>query len=261
MKVIRPVPVKLILKNIATWYNDKTQNSKDSKIIRNQTMAEYLYDLTYNKYGIPSLTDKKLKEIWLSCVLNQSKLPTIDLFSRFIGLSSEFYTNDDLRFYYNINQLMFEQSSHEKSLQFAISIITKFFNNTIPPEDMQTLVSSLRETVIQNEYNENDMDTAQLMIICIDAFKKLKYEVYQHYKFDIKRMISRYPSSAPEKSLDPISPIPPSAELAPDPYLEMYTILTYTQYFAALDLIDNDDLLNLFHSQPDSPSVIFPVDL
>jgi len=63
MKVIRPVPVKLILKNIATWYNDKTQNSKDSKIIRNQTMAEYLYDLTYNKYGIPSLTDKKLKEI------------------------------------------------------------------------------------------------------------------------------------------------------------------------------------------------------
>ena len=111
LKEIRPMPVKLIIKNIHIWYMDKAQNAKDSKIVRSQSMPEYLYDLTFNKYGIAKLTEKKLKEICLSVEIHKKKLCQIDLFSRFMGLNEIYYSNDDLTFYYKINHVIFERES------------------------------------------------------------------------------------------------------------------------------------------------------
>ena len=58
-----------------------------------------------NKYGIVKLTEKKLKEICLTIMLNYTKFTEIDLFWCFLGLTDIYFTNDDLSFYYEIEKL------------------------------------------------------------------------------------------------------------------------------------------------------------
>lgn len=74
-------------------------------------MPEYLYEIMLSKYGIPKLTEKKLKEICLCLELNKKKNGLIDLFSRFMGIHNVYYTNDDLNFYYILNNFIYSQES------------------------------------------------------------------------------------------------------------------------------------------------------
>lgn len=60
---VRTIPLKLFIKSINGYYTEKKINAKNSKVVRTQSMAEFLYDNTFNKYGIVNLTEKKLSEI------------------------------------------------------------------------------------------------------------------------------------------------------------------------------------------------------
>lgn len=55
---IRVVSVKNVLKILYNIYYDKAANIKDSKVIENQTLAEFLYESFVHKYGIGALSEK-----------------------------------------------------------------------------------------------------------------------------------------------------------------------------------------------------------
>jgi len=63
---IRMISIKLLLKTMYGIYYEKAMASRDSKAIENQTLIEYLYDSFFHKYGISSLTEKKVKEILIT---------------------------------------------------------------------------------------------------------------------------------------------------------------------------------------------------
>ena len=98
--------VKFVLKQLNTWYYDKGTGAMDSQTVRGQTMAEYIYDQYYNKYGIGKIAEKKLRELVVTLLANRERVFTLELFSRFMGLSKcAHYTNNDLYFFYKVNQL------------------------------------------------------------------------------------------------------------------------------------------------------------
>jgi hypothetical protein len=82
---IRMVSIKLLLKTLSSIYYEKAANSKDSKIIENQTLIEYLYDNFFNKYGIASLTEKKVKEILIT-LKSQKHIQKLKLLAKFLCL-------------------------------------------------------------------------------------------------------------------------------------------------------------------------------
>jgi hypothetical protein len=230
LKTLRPVPLKLMLKNISVWYSDKAQNAKDSKIIRLQTMAEYLYDLTFNKYGIPSLTDKKLKEILLSLELNMKKHSEIGLFKRFI---TGVYSNDDLSFYYKIIETVFEtQGIQGKQLE---AVLDDYFKDKISQQDLEE---------VKAEREEEGNEVSQICIGAIDSYISIKYRVYITYKPKIQKTIEE--NKTQEKATDQMNPTQQNAtEGENDEYSEMFNYISEEQYFKILDAIDEVDHLKL----------------
>ena len=103
---IRTVSVKIILKSMHNLYYEKAANMKDSKVIENQTMVEYLYDSFVHKYGIGKLAEKKVKEI-LVTVKSQKHMPSLKLFGKFLNVHNDNnYSVDDLKFFFFINREM-----------------------------------------------------------------------------------------------------------------------------------------------------------
>jgi hypothetical protein len=82
---IRMVSIKLLLKTLNSIYYEKAMNSKDSRIIENQTLIEYLYDNFFNKYGIVNLTVKKVKEILIT-LKSQRHIMKLKLLAKFLCL-------------------------------------------------------------------------------------------------------------------------------------------------------------------------------
>lgn len=232
--------MKLMLKNISLWYTDKAQNAKDSKIIRLQSMAEYLYDLTFNKYGIPSLTDKKLKEILLSLELNMKKHSEIGLFERFI---TGVYSNDDLSFYYKVVGIVFEtQAVQEKHLE---AVLDEYFEGKITSQDLED---------IKTEREEEGKEVPQICMGAIDAYISVKYKVYVTYKSKIQKVIKE--SKTQEKATDLMVLMQPnSAEIENDEYSEMFNYISADQYFKILDAIDEVDHLKLRENQENLKAV------
>lgn len=102
---VRFVSFKILLKTIFGIYYDKSTNSKDSKVIENQTLIEYLYDNLFHKYGIAALTEKNVKEILIT-VKYHDTLPKIKLIAKFLWLTTDRnYTVDDLKFYFYIHKV------------------------------------------------------------------------------------------------------------------------------------------------------------
>ena len=103
---IKAVSTKLLLKTISGIFYEKATNSKDSKLIENQTLVEYLYDSFFHKYGIVSLTEKKVREILIT-VKSERLLPKISLIASFLWMQDQNnYSLDDLKFFFNINRSM-----------------------------------------------------------------------------------------------------------------------------------------------------------
>ncbi|CAI2358848.1 unnamed protein product [Moneuplotes crassus] len=113
IKNVRAIPLKLFIKNIFGFYNEKSLCAKNSASIKYQSLSDFLYDTTYNKYGIVKLTEKKLKELLLTTALNYKKHPEVELFGHFIGILDKYYTNDDLTFYYKLEKI-FSNMKFEK---------------------------------------------------------------------------------------------------------------------------------------------------
>lgn len=67
---------------------------------------EFIYESLQNKYGKTPILEKKMKET-LHGIIKNSKSAKIQMFSRFLAIEDPAYSNDDLTFYYSINQIMF----------------------------------------------------------------------------------------------------------------------------------------------------------
>ena len=98
----------MMIKQINTFYTEKVNQAKDSVNIRNATMLEFVYEYLQNKYGKTPILERKVKEILLTTLFNESKYKYIKLFGKFLGITiSTGYTNDDLSMYYNLNRLFY----------------------------------------------------------------------------------------------------------------------------------------------------------
>jgi len=85
------------------------QASKESALIKMQSIFEYLYDSFVNKYGLINFAEKKLNEVLLSVTKNRT-IPKIELFARFLGIGESYYTPDDLDFFFTLG-LLFQNAT------------------------------------------------------------------------------------------------------------------------------------------------------
>ena len=46
-----------------------------------------------------------MRELLVTVLLNKDRVAQLELFSRFMGLSEQHYSNNDLYFFYKLNQL------------------------------------------------------------------------------------------------------------------------------------------------------------
>jgi len=101
---IRVASVKNVLKILYNIYYEKSSNLKESKVIENQTLAEYLYDSLVHKYGLGNLAETKIFEI-LRTVKTCKNMPNLMIFGRFLALSdTKIYSIDDLKFFFYFNK-------------------------------------------------------------------------------------------------------------------------------------------------------------
>lgn len=98
----------MMIKQISQFYSEKVNQAKDSVNIRNATMLEFVYEYLQNRYGKTPILGRKVKEILLTVMKNETKFKNIKLFGKFLGIClSTAYTNDDLSMYYTLNRLFY----------------------------------------------------------------------------------------------------------------------------------------------------------
>ena len=74
--------------------------------MKNASLTEYVYDRLANKYGIGKLAERKLKEVFVTCLKNCELSFKVELFQRFLGISAKKdLSNDDLSHFYFLNRL------------------------------------------------------------------------------------------------------------------------------------------------------------
>lgn len=160
--------MKMMIKQINTFYSEKVNQAKDSVNIRNATMLEFVYEYLQNKYGKTPILERKVKEILLTTLLNESKYKYIKLFGKFLGITiTTAYTNDDLSMYYCLNRLFyindvyidtnfakreFNFNSSKMNVGRAVDQIKLYFSGKA---SMQTL-NKITSDVIDKAINSSD---------------------------------------------------------------------------------------------------------
>ena len=159
---IKEVSTKLLLKTIYGIFYEKAINSKDSKLIENQTLVEYLYDSFFHKYGIASLSEKKVREI-LVTVKSERQMPKLSMIASFFWMQDQNnYSVDDLKFFFNLNRNMvifnvFESlTANRREYNFewnqfnaimVISVIQEFFANKYSESMVVETIEKFKESV------------------------------------------------------------------------------------------------------------------
>jgi hypothetical protein len=167
---IRMVSIKLLLKTMYGIYYEKAIASKDSKAVENQTLIEYLYDSFFHKYGISTLTEKKVKEILITLKSQRGvlKLKTI---AKFLWLyESDNYSTDDLKFFFNINKTFVQFNAFDnlvasrKEYNFesdkcdaalVVHVIQDFFEEKLNDEALKAAIQKFKTDV--STYNSIDI--------------------------------------------------------------------------------------------------------
>lgn len=117
----------MMLKQISQFYTEKVNQAKDSVNVRNATMLEFVYEYLQNRYGKTPILERKVKEILLTTLKNETKFKNIKLFGKFLGVAlSTGYTNDDLSMYYTLNRLFYINDAYVE----ANSVKREFNFNT-----------------------------------------------------------------------------------------------------------------------------------
>lgn len=110
-KLKNSLPVKSILKLITQIYNERVKEMKNNSSKSNSPLIEFIYDYYLHSFGFPKIAEPKYKA-FLAGVKNNLKIWRINLFSRFIGLSSETNAYNMDQFYQYIDGLKFLQASN-----------------------------------------------------------------------------------------------------------------------------------------------------
>ena len=127
--------MKMLIKQVNQFYNDKASQAKDSVNIRNATILEFVYESLQNKYGKTPILERKVKEILLTTCRNEAKFKKIKLFARFLGISTSMtYTNDDLSMYYTLNRIV---------SGYSIDQIKLFFSGKMSQDTLGQLMNEL----------------------------------------------------------------------------------------------------------------------
>lgn len=103
------MPIKQLIRLINQVYAEKMMASKEAASIRTQSLSAFFYDSYINRYGLLNVAERKIKEIFLSAAFNRTKLLKIELFSRFLGISEQKYSSDDMHFMFSIAVLLLQK--------------------------------------------------------------------------------------------------------------------------------------------------------
>ena len=97
---------RVLLRLITMTFYDKAVLGADNAGIRNASLGEYIYDTLANKYGIGKLAERKLKEVFVTCLKYSEHAFKVELFQRFLGISlKKDLSNDDLSHFYFLNRI------------------------------------------------------------------------------------------------------------------------------------------------------------
>ena len=179
----------MMIKQINTFYSEKVNQAKDSVNIRNATMLEFVYEYLQNKYGKTPILERKVKEILLTTLLNESKYKYIKLFGKFLGITiTTAYTNDDLSMYYYLNRLFYINDSYidsnfaKREFNFnsgrmnvgrVVDQIKLFFSGKASMTVMNKIIADIIEKAINSgdskpkvQYSSAERDLYSLKIDC-----------------------------------------------------------------------------------------------
>eukprot|EP00347_Sterkiella_histriomuscorum_P007791 403347550 len=194
---VNQMSIKQLLKFIQQFYLDKYTTSRDSLLVKQQMMSDFVYDQLYNKYGIASITEKKLKEIFLTIKFNQSKNLTVSLFSKFTGLDEVNFTNDDLSFFYQFNRLMvfgdcFQQAirrdinleSQNIIFQNSYEVFISYFQKKVQPKSFTKIQEELQLN-IKAHAKLPPPGTNGIVLIPTEKYFEVLIDIYRGIKFRI----------------------------------------------------------------------------
>ena len=240
--------MKMMIKQMSQFYTEKVNQAKDSVNIRNATMLEFVYEYLQNRYGKTPILERKVKEILLTTLKNETKFKNIKLFARFLGISvSTSYTNDDLSMYYCLNRLFYindvytaansvkkEFNFHDSKMNVGrvLDQIKLYFSGKTSQKNMNKLITEILDKV-PNPQNGKPMslskaaerDLYSLVIDCEDVYF-CSIKSYQNAKVNIinyfieNKLITIEPEEDEYMASDPNSIIEEKAELMEESYNE-----------------------------------------
>jgi len=151
---VAPIPVRMLLRLINVSYGEKIQMNAASAANCTQQFAVFLYDSYVNKYGLINVTERKLKELYLSTVLSRNKELKIEIFARFIGLSEIRYSADDLCFLLSVCLKLLKKVSSVAIYKKKDSFILEGIKVATIKDSVDVIAECLQEfwaTKMQNE--------------------------------------------------------------------------------------------------------------
>ena len=113
------MPLKIILKGITSFYNEKLAAGKENLIVREQDMPTFIYNTFLHTYGLPKFAESKFLKFMIS-VKKYSAIERVELFARMCCLMdnpSRNLTADETKQYF----LGLEYLQNNNSLGFSIA--------------------------------------------------------------------------------------------------------------------------------------------
>ncbi|CDW85504.1 UNKNOWN [Stylonychia lemnae] len=193
---VNQISIKQLLKFIQSFYQDKYNTARESLIVKHQAMSDFVYDQLYNKYGIANITEKKLKEIFLTIKFNQQKNYTVEFFGKFLGLDSQYFSNDDLSFFYRMNRLMVFGYFQKK-------VMLKTFPKI--QEELQIKVKQFAKLPAPGTNGPVLVTSEKYFGVLIEVYRNIKQKIFENIKERNNGIITEddvYPACFQERLLD-----------------------------------------------------------
>eukprot|EP00347_Sterkiella_histriomuscorum_P019314 403342126 len=197
VKQTNSLSIKLLLKMINSWYYEKALSGKDSQSIKSQPISEYVYDIYYNKYGIVKISEKKLRELFVTILENREGIFKLELFSRFFDI---FKNQNFLRreFFFDNTHLKSDQCLHHLKMYLSNKLSGERLHNFI--KTYHTIVAE-ENNIKLTDINFYKLNLKELCVscekiyeICIQLYREVKAQVCQIL---IERGIIKIPPQQP----------------------------------------------------------------